>query len=194
MNRIARLVGIAVCAALPAVSQAQTSSARPVSFGVMAGASKPVGDFGKGADLGFTVGAHVLLAPTSMPALAFRGDVTYDRWKLKGIGASIVNGNASSLGVMGNVIVRSSSAMAIKPYVIGGAGLLSSNTSGSVGGVNFSGSRTNNLGVQAGGGLEFQLSGFTTFVEAKFVNAFSKDSNGKRQNTNWIPITFGIRF
>jgi len=194
MNHISRLVGIAACAVVPAVSQAQTSTTRPVSFGVTAGASVPVGDFGDAADLGFTVGAHVLLAPSKMPALAFRGDVTYDRWALKGIGSALVDGNASTLGVMGNVIFRSSSAMAIKPYVIGGAGLLSSNSSGSVAGVNFSSDRTNNFGVQAGGGLEFQLSGFTTFIEAKFVNAFSKDSNDKRQNTNWIPITFGIRF
>lgn len=194
MNRISRFVGIALCAALPAAAQAQTSTARPISFGVMGGASVPVGDFGDGADLGFTLGAHLMLAPTSMPALAFRADLTYDRWNLKGIGASIVDGNSSTLGVMGNVIFRSSSAMAIKPYVIGGVGLLSSNSSGSIGGVNFSGDRESNLGVQAGGGLEFQLSGFTTFIEAKFVNAFAKDGNDDRRNVNWIPVTFGIRF
>ena len=194
MNRIIRLVGIAVCAALPVVSQAQTSTARPISFGVMGGASVPVGDFGDGADLGFTLGAHLLLAPTSMPALGFRVDATYDRWALKGVGASVVDGNSSTLGLMGNVILKSSSAMTIKPYVIGGLGLLSSNTSGSVAGVKFSGDRDNNLGVQAGGGLEFQLSGFTTFIEAKFVNAFAKDGNDNRRSVNWIPVTFGIRF
>ncbi|MEP6835698.1 MAG: hypothetical protein ABJB74_20085 [Gemmatimonas sp.] len=199
MNRISRMVGIVACATLPAVAQAQTSTpARPVSFGVMAGASVPVGDFGDGNDVGFTVGAHLLLAPTSMPALAFRGDVTFDRWKYNGIGSSVVDGNTSTIGVMGNVILRSSSAMAIKPYVIGGVGLLSSKGSSSVtiGGVTGSteSDRSNNLGVQAGGGLEFQLSGFTTFIEAKFVNAFTKDANDDRHSANWIPITFGIRF
>lgn len=194
MNRIIRLVGIAVCAALPVVSGAQTSTARPISFGVMGGASVPVGDFRDGADLGFTLGAHLLLTPSSMPALGFRADATYDRWALKGVGASIVDGNSSTLGLMGNVILKSSSAMNIKPYFIGGLGLLSSNTSGSVAGVNFSGDRDNNLGVQAGGGLEFQLSGFTTFIEAKFVNAFAKGANNDRKSVNWIPVTFGIRF
>ena len=159
----------------------------------MGGASVPLGNFGDGNDLGFTLGAHVLLAPSKMPALALRGDVTYDRWKYKGLGSSVINGNTSVLGVMGNVILRSSSAMTIKPYVIGGAGLLSSKGSGSVtvGGVTLSsaGDRQSNLGVQAGGGLEFQLSGFTTFVEAKFVNAFTE---GK--STHWVPVTFGIRF
>ncbi len=198
MIRISRLVGVALVAALPAVSQAQTATARPISFGVMAGASLPVGDFGKASKTGFTIGANLLLAPTSMPALAFRGDVTYDRWKYDGFGSSVIDGNTNTIGVMGNVIVRSSSAMAIKPYVIAGAGLLSSSGSSSVtvGGVTASttSSRSNNLGVQAGGGLEFQLSGFTTFVEAKFVNAFAKDGNNSRKNVTWIPLTFGIRF
>ena len=198
MNRIARFAGIALCAAIPAASHAQSTMSRPISFGVTAGASVPVGDFGDGNDVGFTVGAHLLLAPSSLPALGFRGDVTYDRWKYNGIGSSIVDGNTSTIGVMGNVILKSSAAMAIKPYVIGGVGLLSSKGTASVtvGGVTAStgGDRENNLGLQAGGGLEFQLSGFTTFIEAKFVNAFAKDGNDNRQNINWIPITFGIRF
>ncbi|MEO7358995.1 MAG: outer membrane beta-barrel protein [Gemmatimonadaceae bacterium] len=188
MNRIVRLVGIAVCAALPAVSQAQTSTARPVSFGVMGGASVPMGDLGDAVDLGYTLGAHVLLSPSSLPKLGFRADVTYDSWKEKGILNSAANATTRNIGVMGNVILKSSSAMAIKPYVIGGLGLVNSKRSGSIAGVSVNGASESNLGAQVGGGLEFQLSGFTTFIEAKFVNAFADKS------VNWIPVTFGIRF
>lgn len=196
MNRITRLVGIAaLAAALPSVTSAQATSSKPISVGIMAGASVPVGDLGKGVETGFTVGGHILLAPSSMSMLAFRGDVTYDRWKFKGIAGQAVDANSSVLGVMGNVILRSGNAMGIKPYAIGGLGLLSGKTSGSIGNLSYDSERDNNFGVQAGGGLEFALSGFTTFVEAKFVNAFGgKDSNGDRQNANWVPITFGIRF
>lgn len=195
MNRITRLVGIAaLAAALPSVTSAQATSSKPISVGVTAGASLPIGDFGDGYETGFTVGGHVLLAPSSMSMLAFRGDVTYDRWKAKGGLLSAVDGNLSNIGVMGNVILRSGSAMAIKPYAIGGLGMQSSKFSVSGGNTTVTYDRENNFAVQAGGGLEFALSGFTTFVEAKFVNAFAKDGNGDRQNVNWIPITFGIRF
>ena len=161
----------------------------------MAGASIPVGDFGDGADLGYTLGAHVLLAPVSKPALAFRIDGTYDRWSSK----TVSNVSSSTMGLMGNVIVRSTSAMTIKPYGIAGLGLLSSKGSSysvTVGGVTTTveSERSNNLGAQVGGGLEFQLSGFTTFIEAKYVNAFAKDANDDRVNRGNIPITFGIRF
>lgn len=196
MNRITRLVGIAaLAAALPSVTSAQATSSKPISVGVMAGASVPIGDLGDGVGTGFNVGGHILLAPSSMSMLAFRGDVTYDRWNFKSIAGQTVDANSSVLGVMGNVILRSGSAMAIKPYAIGGLGLLSGKTSGKLGNISYDSDRDNNFGVQAGGGLEFALSGFTTFVEAKFVNAFGgKDSEGNRQNANWIPITFGIRF
>ncbi|MEO7996706.1 MAG: outer membrane beta-barrel protein [Gemmatimonadaceae bacterium] len=191
MKSISRLVGIAALAALPAMAQAQSSTtARPVSFGVSGGASIPMGDLSDGVDVGYNIGAHVLLSPASMQMLAFRGDVSLDSWKLKN------NSKASfrALDVMGNVILKSSSAMAIKPYAIGGLGLVNSRASATstvVGGttVTVESQSKSNLGVQVGGGLEFQLSGFTTFIEAKFVNAFTQDNS-----TTWIPVTFGIRF
>lgn len=193
MKRISRFVGIALVAALPAVSQAQTSN-KPVSFGIMGGASIPVGDFGDASDLGFQLGAHLLLSPVKTPAVAFRGDITYDRWNYK----SLSNANTNTLGIMGNVIVRSSSPMTVRPYGIAGVGLLSTKGTSSVtvGGVTTTvdSDRSNNLGLQVGGGLEFPLSGFTTFVEAKYVNAFAKDGNDDRVNRGNIPITFGIRF
>ena len=45
------------------------------------------------------------------------------------------------------------------------------------------------VAVQGGAGVNFQLAGFTTFVEAKFVNIF-----GDGSSTRYIPITFGFRF
>ena len=80
--------------------------------------------------------------------------------------------------------------MSIKPYVLGGLGLYNAKASGSFGGIGSGETESrSNIGIQAGGGLEFQLSGFTTFLEAKFVNSFTEGSS-----TQWVPVTFGIRF
>ncbi|MEO7361724.1 MAG: hypothetical protein ABI120_15440, partial [Gemmatimonadaceae bacterium] len=136
MKNISRLVGIAALAALPAMAQAQsTMTSRPVSFGVSGGASVPIGDLSDGVDVGYTLGAHVLLSPASMKMLAFRGDVAFDSWKYKSALGQAVDGKFRTLSVMGNVILKSSSAMAIKPYVIGGLGLVNGKSSAKVAGI-----------------------------------------------------------
>jgi opacity protein-like surface antigen len=189
MKRITRLVGIAMVTALPALAQAQDATTRPLSFGVSGGASIPMSDLGDVAETGFNLGAHLMYKPASLARVAFRGDVTYDRWAFKGAGAQSVDATSSALGVTANVIFKSASAMTIKPYVIGGVGLISSKVSGDLGPITYDSDSRSNLGIQGGGGLEFQLSGFTTFLEAKFVNSFTEN-----KSTNWVPVTFGIRF
>lgn len=188
MKSITRLVGIAALAFSPAIVPAQ-DAIRSVSFGVSGGASVPVRDLGDVAETGFNLGAHILLMPTSLKNVSFRGDVSFDRWDFSGVGAQAVDAQQRALGVMANIIFKSASAMSIKPYAIAGLGLINSKVSGTVGNVTYSGDSKSNLGLQAGGGLEFQLSGFTTFLEAKVVNAFTEN-----KATNWIPITFGVRF
>jgi len=184
-----RLVGIAVLAALPSLAQAQAAPARAISFGVSGGASLPMGNLGDIAETGYNLGAHILLSPPSFTNLSFRGDVTFDRWALKGTIANAADANLRALGVAANAIFRASSAMTMRPYAIGGVGFYSAKGSGTIGGLTVSDESDNNFGIQAGAGLEFQLSGFTTFLEAKFVNVFSENNS-----TNWVPVTFGIRF
>lgn len=76
----------------------------------------------------------------------------------------------------------------VKPYVLGGLGLYNGKTTADFGSAEISGSDTN-LGLQAGAGVAFQLSGFSTFAEARLVNIFS-DGNSSR----FVPIVFGVRF
>ena len=45
------------------------------------------------------------------------------------------------------------------------------------------------FGINVGGGFEFALSGFDTFVEARFHSVFTDNSS-----TKFIPISFGIKF
>lgn len=191
MTRSLRLLGLTAALAMPAVLTAQASSDKPVSFGVSGGLSLPMGDLGDGAESGFAVAGHVYFKPAGITALRFRGDVSYDRWGVeRRLTGGVVDANLRALGVVANAIfdVASSNTSTVKPYLLGGVGLFNAKATASAGSLSASESDTN-LGVQVGGGLTFQLSGFSTFLEAKYVNAFTEGDN-----STWIPITFGVRF
>lgn len=175
MNRFSKFAAVAALMMTPAMVSAQSSA---VGFGVSGGLSVPTGDLGDGVDAGYSIAGHVFLKPASTKNLRFRGDVSFDRFAFKGNG----DGNSRVLGFVGNALLDLSSSGGIKPYILGGLGGYNGKSSSS------SDSDTN-VGIQVGGGLNFQLSGFSTFLEAKYVNVFS-DPN----STGYIPITFGIRF
>lgn len=183
MNRFRRL-GAVVLTALPLAGFAMTASAQNTSavrFGASAGLSMPAGDLGKATDAGYVVAGHIWLSPARAKQLRFRGDVTFDQWNYSGN----VDASWKALGFIANAVYDfpTSKGSTAQPYLLGGAGLYSQRYT--VSGKNLDDS---DLGIQAGGGLTFHLSGFDTFLEAKFVNVFGS------QNSNWIPITFGIRF
>ncbi|MDQ6611107.1 MAG: porin family protein [Gemmatimonadota bacterium] len=184
---------VAALMLLPALAHAQAANSKPFSLGVSGGASFPVGDFGKGTNTGYTIAGHVYVLPPSMQNIALRGDVSYDHWGFKGIaGSSLVDGNAHTLAVTGNVMLKVATAASVfHPYLIVGAG--GYNTKASASGYTSNG--TTNFGIQGGGGFEFALSGFATFVEAKYVNVFAKNnSDGSSNKQQYIPLTFGVRF
>lgn len=181
MNRFSKFAAVAALLMTPAMVSAQSSA---VGFGVSGGLSVPTGDLGDGVDAGYSIAGHVFLKPSSMKTLRFRGDVSFDRFAYKGN----VDGNLRSLGFVGNALLDLSSSGGVKPYVLGGVGLFNGKGTSEVGAVSVSKSSTD-VGIQVGGGLNFQLSGFSTFLEAKYVNVFS-DPN----STGYIPITFGVRF
>jgi len=179
MKQSIRLIGLAALLALPAVVSAQTT--RPVTLGVSGGLSAPMGNLGDGVDAGYVVAGHVWFQPASMPSIMFRGDVSYDNWKSK-----IGNFNLRSLGATANAIIHPSNhSNSVIPYLIAGGGIY--NTKSYTTSTNSS--TNSDLGIQGGAGIEFKLAGFSTFAEAKFVNVFTGDNS-----TNWIPVTFGIRF
>ncbi len=181
MNRLAKFAAVAVMLMTPAMVSAQSSA---VGFGVSGGLSVPTGNLGDAVDAGYTIAGHVFLKPATMKSLRFRGDVSFDRYAYKGN----VDGTYTSLGFVGNALVDVSSSGGVKPYVLGGLGAFNGKTSTTAGSVNVSTSSTD-VGIQVGGGLNFQLSGFSTFLEAKYVNVFAENNS-----TGYIPITFGVRF
>jgi hypothetical protein len=187
MKRSLRLIGLAAFVALPVMMSAQETT-RPFSFGVSGGLAMPMGDLGDGYNSGFNVTGHVMFRPATFTNLSFRGDVNFDRFGNK----SLDNVNFRLLGGTANAVYAFPQATpgVVRPYVLAGVGMQNSKVSGSVPGTNLDATvSSTDLHVQGGAGVNFQLSGFTTFVEAKYVNVF-----GDGSSLNYIPITFGFRF
>jgi opacity protein-like surface antigen len=185
--RALKLAGLAgTLALLPAIAGAQ--DARSISFGVMGGLSLPMGDLADGVESGYNITGNVYLPLGGK--LKLRGDVGYESFAGKG-SSSIAGFDYNVLSVTGNVMFPLGTERAeggIRPYLIGGGGLYRGTTKIEVAGISRSTSNSD-LGINAGGGFEFKLSGFTTFAEARFVNVF-----GDGDSSSWIPLTFGIRF
>ena len=180
MKTTIRLIALAALAAAPTLASAQKSSS--VQFGLSGGLSVPTGNLSDVVDAGYQVAGHMWV--WSSPTVGFRADVSYDNWKAK-----TGNVNLRNLAGVANIVAHPASMAksSVAPYFVGGVGAFNTKAYTSS---NYTSSNTKtNLGVQAGAGRAFHLSGFSTFAEAKFVNVFS---NGN--NTNWIPITFGVRF
>ena len=185
--RALAVTGLAAALTL-APSAAQSQDGRAISFGVMGGLSLPMGDLSDGVNSGYNITGNIWMPLGS--TLKFRGDVGYESFGGKG-STSVAGFDFNVLSLTGNVVLPLGGEKAeggIRPYLIGGGGLYRGTIKVNV--IGLSGSESSSdLGINAGGGFEFKLSGFTTFAEARFVNVFSEG-----ESSRWIPITFGIRF
>jgi opacity protein-like surface antigen len=168
---------LAVALLLVGPSAADAQFASPIRFNVNAGASLPVGDLGNNVDLGFHLGAGLELRAPLMP-VGLRFDGAFDRMGFEGGG-----GNLSIWSLTANAVL---SPMASPLYFIGGIGFYSTDLNVD-GGPDFS-SETD-FGFNLGAGLSVPLTGFSSFVEARW---HSIDTQGG--DSRFVPIVFGIRF
>lgn len=185
-----RFFGRAVMAggALLIAATAQAQVGKSYKFGGDLGAAVPLGNFGDGADVGYHLGGLFEYTPKSMP-VSWRGEIAYNRNGLKDTGIDGLDGNFSMLNLVGNAVMPlGNKASSIRPYVIGGMGIYRVKASAEFDGVTASQSDTK-MGLNAGGGLSFHLSGFETFVETRFNSVFTDGSN-----MNFMPLTFGFKF
>jgi hypothetical protein len=172
-----------VAASLALVAGASTAQAQlPVQFGISAGAAMPNGDLGDATSMGYNVAGSVGYSPIALP-VSFRVDGMWNQLSEKdnsGIGLR-------TLGVNANV-VYTLPGVALRPYVIGGLGMYSSKPTGD--GMDDVES-SSDMGINAGLGARFALSGFTAFAEARFHSLFVEEDAG---NARFVPISFGIQF
>lgn len=182
--RVLTVAGALLLSASAVMAQGTMSaSGRPLRLGGALGATLPIGDFGDAADVGFHIGALGEFSRPSWP-FTFRGEVTYHRNGLQDLDA-----NESILSFVPNIVFPfGDEAATARPYVIAGLGLYRVSRKIDVAGEEVSDSETK-IGFNAGGGFNFNLSGFDTFIEARFHSAQTSGSS-----TNFIPISFGFKF
>jgi opacity protein-like surface antigen len=174
----AALAGAALVSA-PIQARAQISSiVKPIQFGVALGAAIPMSDLSNSVSTGFNGTLTVGFNPAMIP-LGIRVDGAYNQFAFKGGGA-----NTHFTSITGNLLYKVPS-QSINPYLIGGVGIYNAAVSDNVGGT----VSENDFGWNLGGGISMPLSGFDTFIEARYNQVQSNGGSFK-----FIPITFGIMF
>lgn len=166
-----------------AAAQGATS---PVAFGVMAGASIPVGDFGNTGGIGWHAGGLVDWNSPVFP-LGIRGDLAYHQFGSKNnFTPKLIVG---TLNLVWNFPMDAGSAA--RPYIIGGGGFYNERGSCTNCG-NAKISSQTKFGINGGAGVSFPLSGFSSLIEARYHLIF--DSVPGSSKSSFIPISFAILF
>ena len=166
--------------AAPRVSQAQLGLVKPFQLGIAGGASQPMSDLKEGADLGYN-GTVAMAINLPLIPVGLRVDGAYNGFAAKAAGGAKLH----VLSATGNVVYRLPS-IGISPYVIAGAGYYMATTTTPTS----ADIKDNNLGWNAGAGINLPLSVFKAFVEARY-NSVSLDNGAKME---FVPITLGIMF
>jgi opacity protein-like surface antigen len=157
--------------AIPAQAQ------RRAAVGIAAGATVPIRDLGDATSTGYHVLGTIAISGTASSPLGFRIDGMYNDLSGKS------NGPDLKLWTLnGNLVFAFPGGTTATPYLIAGAGWYNMKAEGAD-------ESTSDLGINAGIGARFALSGFSTFAEVRFHNVFSDPNSAQI-----IPLTFGILF
>jgi opacity protein-like surface antigen len=169
---------MATAGAAPAVAQAK--------FSLGGGLTLPSGDFDDLVGTGWHGLAAVGFQPADFP-LGFQIDGMYQRFGFDGVpdgfdaNFQIIQGTANAVYTF-----TTAEESTFHPYLIAGVGLYNQKATGDdVGDID---SETD-FGINGGAGFDFQLGSVGLFIEGRFHNVF-----GDPENSNFIPITAGIRF
>jgi opacity protein-like surface antigen len=214
-HAVALFLAGAVATASPALAQ-QAGAARAFTLGASGGLGVPVGDFGERVKTGFNVGAHLAFKPAVLP-FGVRVEGQFNRFGIKGVGLDDlgggdidgefdeefpfdfdIDGNARIIsGTINGVLGVPAASSAVRPYLIGGAGVYNEKVSINILGLSVSDSR-NKFGLNGGAGIEFGLGGLAAFIEARYHVIFDaeddEETGASGSNTQYVPISFGIKF
>lgn len=169
-------LAVAVAAVALSASTSSAQSTKPISLGISIGAAIPVGDLADDYKTGYNGTVSLGLNSVGSP-IGFRIDGMYNKLTPKELvdlpDIILTSANAN--------IVYALPGVGIRPYLIGGGGIYGYKS-------DFSGAKTKtDFGVNGGIGASFPLSGFTTFIEARYHHIFTDNVA-----TQFIPVTFGI--
>jgi len=184
--------------AAPVSAQAIVSS--PVRFGIMGGATVPVGDingvsFNNVAKTGWNAGALLTVGVPLVP-VSFRVDGQWNQ--LKGKFGNTDGGGTTDFRIIdgtANVVYTFGAALPTKFYLIGGVGAYDEHEHFLDADVSQDAWK---FGLNAGLGFKFQLTGFATFIEARYHNIIHgsqiSDTGERANSLQMIPISVGITF
>ena len=170
-----------------AAAQNAATAGAGMQFGIGGGLSMPMGDFGDAVETGFNVHGMLGFNPAMIP-FGVRLDVGYDRWGFKG--DADIDGSFSSISGALDAIFKLPGT-SVSPYILAGPGLnhLKADFDDDLGDDDLVDESQTKFSINAGGGIQFNLAGMATHLEAKVVNIFTEG-----EATRYIPITFGVMF
>jgi hypothetical protein len=149
-----------------------------VAVNVALGAALPMGDAADGYEMGYNVSAGVGIKPPLAP-LGVRVEGMFNSFGAKG------TSNVSTR-VMG-VTANGTFTLVPQAYLIFGVGMYNSKLTNLPAGVTSDAST--DFGFNGGVGVNIPLTGFGTYVEARFHHI-----SGDGGNFQFVPLTFGIKF
>ena len=177
MKRTSVTIAAMALAIFSSASMAQ--STKPVSLGISGGASIPVGDFADIYSTGFNGTVSLGLNSYGSP-IGFRVDGMYNGFNDR---SDLIVPRPNYRIIAGTAnLVYALPGRGMRPYLIGGAGVYGQRPDID------EAKYTTDFGLNGGIGAAFPLSGFNTFIEARFHHVMSDVA------TQFIPVTFGISF
>jgi opacity protein-like surface antigen len=166
--------------------------ASPFRFGITGGATVPVGNLGDRSNTGWNAGGLLDVGLPFFP-ISFRLDVTWQQLGTKTLPNLSQFKNRFIAGTA-NVLYTFNPMAPTKFYLIGGIGGYNHRVEATPppapggGGPTTTNSETK-FGINAGAGLRFQFTGFSTFVEARWHDVFTTGPSSQ-----FFPINVGITF
>ena len=147
-----------------------------MSFSVAAGASLPMGDAADGLKMGYNATVGLGFKPLLVP-VGLRVEGMFNSFE--------IDAPAPADGSIRVMAVSANGTYTILPqlYAIGGVGMY--NSKASTAGAESS----SDLGFNIGAGINIPLTGFGTYLEARYHHIATDGASFK-----FLPITFGIRF
>ncbi len=163
----------------------------------MGGATLPISDFKDVAKTGWNAGALVDIGLPLVP-VSFRVDGQWHQLDGKSGTLAFPGGGTGTVNYRiidgtANVLYTFGTAAPTKFYLIGGVGVY--NVRPDVEDSDLDLDSETKFGINGGAGFKFQLTGFSTFIEARFHNVFSYGGDGgDSKSLQMIPITVGFTF
>lgn len=178
------LAAVLALGGLLALGAVRAEAQSGLNFGLGGGVSLPTGDF---ADFSKSLGWQGTAIVGYQPAgsLGARADFLYGQTKFDRDEAGL-DGKTTLAGGLASLVYSIPSAGAVKPYLIGGAGVY--NVKIDPDGL----PSDDETKFAAGGGLGIKFkagSDANFFVEGRFINVFTSGSDA-----NFIPVTVGVTF